>query len=100
MRDLSPVPIPFKVGVPGIGGPIITGGGVAFLAAAADNYLRAYDLRDGRILWRARLPAGGQSTPFSYQGADGQQFVVLVAGGHRYLGTTLGDAVIAYALPR
>jgi len=100
VRDLSPVPVPFKLGVPGIGGPIITGGGVAFLAGAADNYLRAYDLRDGNVIWRTRLPAGGQSTPVSYRAADGRQFVVQVAGGHRYIGTKLGDAVIAYALPR
>lgn len=100
VRDLAPVPVPFKLGVPGIGGPIITGGGVVFLSAAADNYLRAYDLSDGKVLWRARLPAGGQSTPITYRGADGRQYVVQVAGGHRYLGTKLGDAVVAYALPR
>ncbi|MEW4467334.1 membrane-bound PQQ-dependent dehydrogenase, glucose/quinate/shikimate family [Parasphingorhabdus sp. JC815] len=99
VRDLAPVPVPFKLGVPGIGGPIMTKGGVAFLAAAADNYLRAYNSETGDVLWRARLPAGGQSTPISYQGADGRQYVVQVAGGHGYVGTKLGDSVIAYALP-
>jgi quinoprotein glucose dehydrogenase len=51
-------------------------------------------------LWQARLPAGGQATPMTYQGADGRQYVVVVAGGHGTLGTTPGDDVIAYALPR
>ena len=57
--------------------------------------------RSARVLWRARLPAGGQATPMSYRSAaSGRQFVVVVAGGHGSLGTKLGDNVIAYALPK
>jgi quinoprotein glucose dehydrogenase len=100
VRDMTPLPLPFKVGVPGIGGPMITKGGVAFLGAAVDDYLRAYDLTDGSQLWEARLPAGGQSTPMTYAVEDGRQFVVMVAGGHGSVGTKPGDYVIAYALPR
>ncbi len=96
--DMTPLPLPFKVGVPGIGGPIITKGGVAFLGAAVDNYLRAYDLNNGKELWKARLPAGGQATPMTYTTDDGRQFVVMVAGGHGSVGTKPGDYVIAYAL--
>jgi quinoprotein glucose dehydrogenase len=98
--DMTPLPLPFKVGVPGIGGPMITKGGVAFLGAAVDNYLRAYDLTNGEELWKARLPAGGQSTPMTYAVDDGRQFVVMVAGGHGSIGTKPGDYIIAYALPR
>jgi quinoprotein glucose dehydrogenase len=98
--DMTPLPLPFKVGVPGIGGPMITKGGVAFLAAAVDDYLRAYDITTGRQLWEARLPAGGQSTPMTYATDDGRQFVVIVAGGHGSIGTKPGDYIIAYALPR
>lgn len=98
--DLTPLPLPIKLGVPGIGGPIITKGGVAFLGAAVDNYLRAYDLKTGAQLWQARLPAGGQATPMTYSASDGRQFVVMVAGGHGSVGTKPGDYVIAYALPR
>ncbi|MDQ7776912.1 MAG: glucose/quinate/shikimate family membrane-bound PQQ-dependent dehydrogenase [Paracoccus aminovorans] len=98
VRDMTPLPLPFKLGVPGIGGPIITRGGVAFLAAAVDDYLRGYDLTTGAVLWRARLPAGGQSTPMTYA-VDGRQFVLIVAGGHGSIGTKPGDYVIAYALP-
>jgi quinoprotein glucose dehydrogenase len=97
--DMTPLPLPFKLGVPGIGGPLLTRGGVAFLAAAVDNYLRAYDVTDGHQLWRARLPAGGQATPMTYANKDGKQFVVIVAGGHGSIGTKPGDYVIAYTLP-
>jgi len=97
--DMTPLPLPFKVGVPGIGGPMITKGGVVFLGAAVDNYLRAYDLTTGDQLWESRLPAGGQATPMTYALDDGKQYVVMVAGGHGSVGTTPGDYVIAYTLP-
>ena len=100
VRDSSPLPLPFKVGVPGIGGPMITAGGVAFLGASVDDFLRAYDLTSGRQLWEARLPAGGQSTPMTYALADGKQYVLIVAGGHGSVGTKPGDYVIAYTLPK
>jgi quinoprotein glucose dehydrogenase len=100
VRDLTPLPLPFPMGVPALGGPIITAGGVAFLSGTLDYYVRGYDLATGKQLWRARLPAGGQATPMSYLGADGRQYIVVAAGGHGSLGTKAGDAVIAYALPR
>ena len=98
IRDVAPLPVPLRLGVPGIGGPIITAGGVAFLSAAIDDYIRAYDVTTGRQLWQARLPAGGQATPMTYN-YQGRQYVVQVAGGHGSLGTTPGDDVMAYALP-
>ncbi|HEX7640169.1 MAG TPA: PQQ-binding-like beta-propeller repeat protein, partial [Burkholderiaceae bacterium] len=99
VRDLSPLPLPFKMGVPDLGGPMITRGGVAFLSGTMDDYVRAYDVTDGRQLWRARLPAGGQATPMTYLDANGRQVLLVVAGGHGSTGTKPGDAVIAYALP-
>ncbi|WP_256753459.1 membrane-bound PQQ-dependent dehydrogenase, glucose/quinate/shikimate family [Mesorhizobium sp. Mes31] len=99
VRDLSPIPLPFKMGVPGIGGPIITKGGVAFLSGTLDYYIRGYDLKTGAEIWRDRLPAGGQATPSTYKGADGRQYIVVVAGGHGSTGTEAGDSIIAYALP-
>ncbi|WP_027685445.1 glucose/quinate/shikimate family membrane-bound PQQ-dependent dehydrogenase [Rhizobium leguminosarum] len=99
VHDMTPLPLPFKVGVPGIGGPMLTKGGVAFLGAAVDNYLRAYDVTSGRQLWQGRLPAGGQATPMTYMTDDNKQYVVMVAGGHGSVGTTPGDYVIAYTLP-
>ncbi|RQP22665.1 membrane-bound PQQ-dependent dehydrogenase, glucose/quinate/shikimate family [Piscinibacter terrae] len=99
IRDSSFLPLPFPLGVPSLGGTIVTAGGVAFLSGTLDNYLRAYDAANGRELWKARLPAGGQSTPMSFADAKGRQFVVVTAGGHGSLGTKPGDDVIAYALP-
>ncbi|MBB4252822.1 glucose/quinate/shikimate family membrane-bound PQQ-dependent dehydrogenase [Rhizobium sp. BK008] len=99
VHDMTPLPLPFKVGVPGIGGPMLTKGGVAFLGAAVDNYLRAYDVTSGRQLWQGRLPAGGQATPMTYMADDNKQYVVMVAGGHGSVGTKPGDYVIAYTLP-
>ncbi|MGO7588158.1 glucose/quinate/shikimate family membrane-bound PQQ-dependent dehydrogenase [Rhizobium leguminosarum] len=99
VHDMTPLPLPFKVGVPGIGGPMLTKGGVAFLGAAVDNYLRAYDVTSGRELWQGRLPAGGQATPMTYMTDDNKQYVVMVAGGHGSVGTKPGDYVIAYTLP-
>ena len=99
VRDQSPVPVPFKMGVPNLGGPIVTAGGVAFLSGTIDYFVRAYDMTNGKQLWQHRLPAGGQATPMTYTGADGRQYLVVVAGGHGSLGTKVGDYVIAYALP-
>ncbi|AXL50793.1 glucose dehydrogenase [Paraburkholderia caffeinilytica] len=98
VRDSSPIPLPFKMGMPMLGGPIVTAGGVVFIGATADNYIRAFDVNNGESLWQARLPAGGQATPMSYS-INGRQYVVIAAGGHGSFGTKLGDYVIAYALP-
>jgi quinoprotein glucose dehydrogenase len=84
--------------VPGIGGPMLTKGGVAFLGAAVDDYVRAYNSETGEQLWEARLPAGGQATPMTYT-EGGKQYVLIVAGGHGSVGTKPGDYVIAYTLP-
>ena len=71
-----------------------------FVAAAMDNYLRAFDVETGKELWKAELPAGGQATPMTYRlRENGKQFVVLCAGGHGKLGTRIGDYVVAWALP-
>jgi len=93
--------LPFTMGVPNIGGPVTTAGGIFFIGASQDNYLRAYETATGRELWRARLPAGGQATPMTYwSAASGRQFVLIAAGGHGGLLTTPGDAILAFALPK
>ncbi|HEX2019490.1 MAG TPA: membrane-bound PQQ-dependent dehydrogenase, glucose/quinate/shikimate family, partial [Aurantimonas sp.] len=99
VRDQSPIPLPFEMGVPDLGGPVMTAGGVAFISGTLDYYVRGYDVTTGEELWQARLPAGGQATPMTYEGADGRQYLLVVAGGHGSLGTKRGDSVIAYALP-
>lgn len=98
-RDMTPWFVPGRtIGMPNMGGAIVTDGGLAFIAAATDNYLRAFDVDTGRELWKGRLPAGGQATPMTYE-VDGRQFVVIAAGGHGGLGTKRGDHVVAFALP-
>jgi quinoprotein glucose dehydrogenase len=98
-RDSSPIPIAFKMGMPMLGGPMTTAGHVFFIGATADNYLRAFSTDTGEELWQARLPAGGQATPMTYE-VDGKQYVVIAAGGHGSFGTKLGDYLVAYALPK
>jgi quinoprotein glucose dehydrogenase len=98
VRDVAPLPVPWRLGVPNIGGPLVTAGGLVFIGAAVDDYLRAFDLETGEELWKGRLPAGGQATPMTYR-AGGRQYVVIAAGGHGRAGTTPGDAIVAFALP-
>jgi len=97
-RDLAPVPISISWGTPNMGGPIVTAGGLVFIGAAMDDYLRGFDASTGAELWKGRLPAGGQATPMTYR-AGGKQYVVIAAGGHGRMTTKLGDAVVAFALP-
>lgn len=91
-------PIGFPMGMVAHGGPLVTAGGVVFHGATADNFIRAYDINTGEVLWQTELPAGGQATPSTYMGSDGKQYVIIAAGGHGSLGTTLGDSVIAFRL--
>jgi quinoprotein glucose dehydrogenase len=96
--DMSKNPAALVQGTPNLGGPIMTAGGLTFIASAMDQYLRAFDTETGAELWKGRLPAGGQAMPMTYR-AGGKQFVVIAAGGHGKLGTRLGDSLIAFALP-
>ena len=94
---------PLGIAVPGVfslGGAAVTKGGVVFIAAAIDNYLRAFDVKTGRELWKGRLPAGAQASAMTYVSPrTGRQYVVIAAGGHQFMGTTLGDYVMAFSLP-
>jgi len=102
-RDIAPVPISLNLGVPGMGAPIVTATGLVFQAGAWENVLRAYDADTGEELWQGKLPASPQATPMSYTVTrdDGteKQFVVIAAGGHARMGSTMGDHLVAFALP-
>ncbi len=98
IEDLAPAIVPnLELGTPVIGGAIVTGSGLVFVGAAADDYLRAIDPENGEELWKGRLPAGGQATPMTYS-LNGRQYVVIAAGGHGALGTTRGDYLVAFSL--
>ena len=79
------------------GGPIVTAGGLVFIAATEDARIRAFDKGTGRLLWEAALPAAGYATPSTYA-VNGRQYVVIAAGGGK-LGTPSGDGYVAFALP-
>ena len=99
-RDQAPFPLWMKTGTPNLGGSVITASGLVFIGAATDTYFRAYDIQTGKVVWKDRLPGGGQATPMTYRlKKDGRQFVVISAGGHQYLGTKQSDTLVAYALP-
>jgi quinoprotein glucose dehydrogenase len=85
------------LGMPNMGGPMVTASGLVFIAAATDDYLRAFHIETGRELWKAKLPAGGQATPMSYV-VGNRQYVAIAAGGHGGLGTKRGDYVVAFAV--
>ena len=86
-----------KTGTENYGGPVVTDGGLIFIGASKDEHFRAFDRATGEELWKAKLPAGGYATPATYE-VDGNQFVVIAAGGGK-MGTKPGDAYVAFALP-
>jgi len=88
--------LPLDVGLPVLGGATSTAGGVTFFGGSGDARLRALDTANGKTLWEAKLPAGGQATPSVYA-VDGREYVVIAAGGREGLGP-MGDYVIAYTL--
>ena len=90
--------LPLAIGTPNNGGAVVTAGGLIFIAAATDDLIRAIDIETGKTVWQDVLPAGGQATPMTYE-ANGKQYLVIMAGGHHFMETKIGDAVIAYALP-
>jgi len=83
-------------GTENYGGPVVTAGGVLFIAATKDEKIRAFDKETGEILWEAKLPAAGHATPAIYE-MNGRQFLVIACGGGK--GTKSGDAYVAFALP-
>jgi quinoprotein glucose dehydrogenase len=85
-------------GTENYGGPVVTAGGIVFIAASKDEMFRAFDQRTGKILWQTQLPAAGYATPATYM-VNGQQFVVIACGGGK-CGTKSGDAYVAFALPK
>jgi quinoprotein glucose dehydrogenase len=84
-------------GTENYGGAVVTAGGLLFIAASADEKLRAFDKLTGEVVWETPLPASGFSTPSTYS-ISGRQFIVLAAGGGK-LGKKSGSKYIAYALP-
>jgi quinoprotein glucose dehydrogenase len=85
-----------NTGIENYGGPVVTAGGLLFIAATKDGKIRAFDKETGKLLWEAQLPAAGHATPAVYE-RNGKQFLVIACGGGK--GTKSGDAYVAFALP-
>ncbi len=92
------LPAGFGWGSPSVGGPIVTAGGLVFVASTMDHNLRALDVETGEELWTGALPAPGMTVPITYE-AGGRQYVVIAAGGNARAGTAQSDALVAFALP-
>jgi quinoprotein glucose dehydrogenase len=96
---LSQVPGSEKWGSLVLGGPLVTGGGLVFMGGTLDAAIRAFDVVQGRELWKATLPASARSNPMTFMGPDGKQYVIIAAGGHGLEGTPSSDALVAFRLP-
>jgi quinoprotein glucose dehydrogenase len=101
MQDFGKKHQPIAPGSINLGGPIATAGGLVFIAGTFDPFIRAFDVETGKELWKARLPNSGHATPMTYRlGSNGKQYVVVAAGGHpKITEESLGDALVAFALP-
>ena len=95
-KELTKKGIP-PTGTENYGGPIVTAGDLVFIGATKDEKFRAFDKKNGKVLFETTLPAGGYATPCTYM-VNGKQYVVISAGGNK-MGTKAGDAIVAFALP-
>lgn len=86
-----------QTGTENYGGPVVTAGGLLFIAASRDGKFRAFNKSNGKLLWETELPAPGFATPSVYT-MNGKQYIVIACGGGK-LGTKSGDAYVAFALP-
>ena len=84
-------------GTENYGGPVVTAGGILFIAASKDGMMRAYNKYNGKLLWEYKLPAPGFATPSVYA-VNGKQYLVIACGGGK-LKTQSADAYVAFALP-
>ncbi len=91
-------PPPPHYGSIALGGPIVTAGGLVFMAGTLDPALRAFDVATGKELWKGELPTSARAMPMTFRGPDGKQYVVISAGGHGLPVTPLGDWVVALTL--
>ena len=83
-------------GTENYGGPVVTAGGLIFIAATSDSKIRAFNKRTGQLLWEENLPACGFATPAVYEVA-GKQYIVIACGGGK-LKQKSGDSYVAFSL--
>jgi len=88
-----------QTGQPSLGGAMTTAGNLVFIGASIDGVFRAFDARNGKVLWSEKLAAPAHSIPSSYMGRDGKQYIAVPAGGGGFLQSPTSDEVIAWSLP-
>lgn len=86
-----------QTGAESYGGPVITKSGLIFIAGTKDGKMRAYDKKNGKLLWEVKLPAAAFATPSTYE-VNGKQYLVIACGGTK-LESKSGDSYVAFALP-
>lgn len=91
--------LPFDIGLPMLGGAVMTQSGLTFIGATPDGRFRAYETRTGKLLWSADLPAVANSSPMTYIGKSGRQYVLIAAGGSQSFFGNMGNDLVAFALP-
>jgi quinoprotein glucose dehydrogenase len=85
---------------PDLGGPATTDNGLVFIGATLDGYFRAFDTRDGKELWQAKLPTSARATPLIFTSKKGRQMVAIAAGGHDYPQSKIDTKLVVFALPQ
>ncbi len=89
-----------NTGTLNLGGSMATSGGLVFIGATNDSRFRAFDSRSGKLLWETPLEASAHTSPITYMGRDGRQYVaIMAAGGGGFLGGGLSNSLVAFALP-
>jgi quinoprotein glucose dehydrogenase len=86
-----------QTGAESYGGPVVTAGGLLFIAGTKDQKFKAYNKETGELLWETKLPAAGFATPSIYS-ANGKQYIVIACGGTK-LGAAKGESYVAFSLP-
>ena len=89
-----------NTGTSNLGGSITTAGGLIFIGATNDSFFRAFDSASGKLLWETKIEASAHTSPVTYLGRDGRQYVVVnAAGGGGFLGGGSSNSLVAFALP-
>jgi quinoprotein glucose dehydrogenase len=83
-----------------LGGSIATAGGLVFIGATNDARFRAFDSKSGKVLWEVKVEANAHTSPVTYMGRDGRQYVtVMAAGGGGFFGGPVSNTLVSFALP-
>jgi quinoprotein glucose dehydrogenase len=94
-------------------GPVVTAGGLVFVANSQDRMIRAFDKTSGRVLWEHELEANPEGIPAVYEVA-GREYIAFAAGAswgsgadpvwknafHRKQGKLEAQGYHVFALPK